>query len=354
MDVRNLETPSVFHPPSTKTDWEARARALKRRILVAAGLWPLPQKTPLNPTVTGRVMREDFTVENLAIETTPGFWLCGSVYRPIGRGPFPAVVNPHGHWEHGRLERQSDVERFPPGTTPPAPGRADLVSLAANLARQGILVYAYDAVGYNDTDAFPHQGFAQSPESWLWSVSELGLQTWNSIRAIDYLRSRPDVDGTKIGATGASGGGTQVFLLAAIDERVKVSVPVNMVSATMQGGCTCENAPALRVGTDNVEIAAVVAPRPQLLVSCTGDWTSELPKRDGPKIKNVYKLFGASEHLDWVQFPYQHNYNAESREAATDFLRRHLLGKRESPSALSISGPTSFESDDRRRDERTA
>jgi len=135
----------------------------------------------------------DFTVESVAIETRPGFFLCGSLYRPKGRtGPFPAIVNPHGHWTHGRLEQQPDVPPAAPPPAPPAPGRGDLVAIGVNLARQGYVVFAYDAVGYNDTDAVPHT-FAHSLEPWLWNVSLMGLQLWNSIRAIDYVASLPDV-----------------------------------------------------------------------------------------------------------------------------------------------------------------
>src|SRR5207247_4035523 len=115
-------------------------------------------------------------------------------------------------------------------------------------------------------------------------------QLWKCIRVEDNLKILPDVDKNRIGATGASGGGSQTFLLAAVDDRVKCSVPVNMVSAYMQGGCLCENAPGLRVGSDNVEVSAAFAPRPQLLVSCTGDWTSKVPVEEWPAVKKVYDL----------------------------------------------------------------
>lgn len=325
---RNLDTRHLFTPPSSRRAWESRARALRQRVLFASGLWPMPPKTPLTPRTTATFEQDGVVVENVAIQTLPGFWLCGNVYRPAGPGPFPAIVNPHGHWANGRKEREGDVPKAAAPPAPPAPGKADLVALAANLARQGFLVFAYDMVGYNETDQVKHRHFGVTPESWLWAVSELGLQTWNSIRAVDYLSDRKDVDAKRIGATGASGGGTQVFLLAAVDERIQVSVPVNMVSAIMQGGCICENAPALRVGTDNPEIAAVFAPKPQLLVSCTGDWTRNNPTDEGPTIRRVYDLYGAGDRLQVVQFNYQHNYNVESREAMSAFFRRWLMEKR--------------------------
>lgn len=324
---RDLNTHHLFTPPATRETWEERAKALRQRILVSNGLWPMPKKTPLKPKITSTVELPDITIENVALETIPGFWLCGSLYKPKGAGPFPAIANMHGHWEQGRLTREADVPK--PSAAPGArgAGKADLVSLAASLARQGFVVFAYDMVGYNDTDQIVHRKLGASLDQWLWGISELGLQTWNSIRVLDYLQSLSFVDKDKLGATGASGGGSQTFLLAAVDPRVKVSVPVNMVSAYMQGGCNCENAPALRVGTDNVEIASLFAPKPQLFVSCTGDWTSHLPKEEGPVARKVYELYGKGENLQWVQYNYGHNYNVESREAMYAFFKKHLRGE---------------------------
>lgn len=328
---RNLDTHHIFTPPTSREAWEERAKAIRQRILVANGLWPMPKKTPLKPKVTSTVELADITIENVALETIPGFWLCGSLYKPKGNGPFPAIANMHGHWEAGRLTRETDVSKPPPAPGPRGAGKADLVNLAASLARQGFVVFAYDMVGYNDTDQIVHRKLGASLDQWLWGVSELGLQTWNSIRVLDYLQSLPFVDKEKLGATGASGGGSQTFLLAAVDPRVKVSVPVNMVSAYMQGGCNCENAPALRVGTDNVEVASLFAPKPQLFVSCTGDWTSHVPQEEGPTARKVYELYGKGENLQWVQYNYGHNYNADSREAMYAFFKKHLRGEAGEP-----------------------
>jgi hypothetical protein len=334
---RNLDTYHRFDPPADRRVWELRAKELRNRILLANGLAPLPTRTPLTPKVTDTFEQDGIVVENVALQTAPGFWLCGNVYRPTGEGPFPAIVNPHGHWENGRKHREPDVDAPPAGQRKPAPGRADLVALPANLAKQGFLVLAYDMVGYNETDQVRHRSFGTTAESWSWGISEMGLQTWNSLRVVDYLVSRKDVDSDRIGATGASGGGTQVFLLAAIDPRVKVSVPVNMVSSVMQGGCICENAPGLRVGTDNPEIAALFAPKPQLLIACTGDWTRNVPTDEAPAVRRVYDLYGAGDKLKAVQFNYQHNYNKPSREAMTAFFREWLMGKAGEVSELPVS-----------------
>ncbi|MCC6729159.1 MAG: acetylxylan esterase [Chthonomonadales bacterium] len=321
--ARDVDTHHLFTPPTSRGDWERRATELREQVLFSAGLWPMPTRTPLRPRVTGRTEAPDFIVENVAIETLPGFYLGGNLYRPRGKGPFPAIANPHGHWSHGRLEREQDVPRAEPPPAPMGEGRADLVAIGVNLARRGFVVFAYDMVGYNDTSQVGH-GFAGSLEPWLWNTSLMGLQLWNSMRAVDYLASLPYVDRRRIGATGASGGGTQTFLLTAVDERVRASVPVNMVSAYMQGGCLCENGPGLRIGTDNVEIAALAAPRPLLLVAATGDWTRHVPEEEWPAVRDVYALYGAADRTEARQFNYGHNYNAESRAAMYAWFERWL------------------------------
>src|SRR5678815_4276720 len=169
-------------------------------------------------------------------------------------------------------------------------------------------------VGYNDTTQVDHR-FANNPSNQLWNVSLMGLQTWNSIRALDFLESLPDVDKGRLACTGESGGGTQTFMLGAIDSRLKVQAPIVMVSHSMQGGCLCENAPGLRVDYSNMEIAAVPAPRPQILVAATGDWTKMTMTVEGPAIERIYKLFNANDKLRYTIFDFDHNYNQTSREA---------------------------------------
>jgi dienelactone hydrolase len=327
---RNLDTHHIFTPPTDVKVWEARKAAIRQQILFSAGLLPMPKKTPLHPLATAKIDAPDYTIENVALETRPGFYLCGNLYRPKGKkGPFPAIVNPHGHWTNGRLEMQPDVAIAAPAPGPMGLGRGNLVAIGVNLARQGHVVFAYDAVGYNDTNQVTHK-FAGGLKPWLWNVSIMGLQLWDSIRVVDYLQSLPDVDKSRIGATGASGGGSQVFLLTAVDDRIKVAVPVNMISAYMQGGCLCENGPGLRVGTDNVEVGAMMAPKPMLMVAATGDWTSKNPEEEWPAIKKVYDLYNAGDHTAVKQFNYQHNYNVESREAMYAWFGKWFL-KDENP-----------------------
>src|SRR5438445_7801996 len=153
----------------------------------------------------------------------------------------------------------------------------------------------------------------------------MGLQTWNSIRALDCLESLPEVDKKRLACTGESGGGTQTFMLGAVDDRLAAQAPVVMVSHVMQGGCGCENMPGLRVEYSNMEIAAAAAPRPQIMVAATGDWTKDMPKVEGPAVESIYRLFGAPEKLRYVQFDFGHNYNQTSREAVYDWFGHVLL-----------------------------
>ena len=301
-------------PEYTSEEWGERAAFLRKQVLFSAGLLPLPRKGPLHPRTGEMIIGDGYSVTSVLLETYPGYFLGGNLYQPVGKdGPFPAVVSPHGHWRYGRFEN-SELNSVP--------------ARAINFARQGYVVFAYDMVGWNDTMQTPH-GFA-GPREELWLFGSLGLQLWNSIRVVDYLISMPDVDAGRIGVTGASGGATQAFLLAAVDDRIGFSAPVNMVSFRMQGGSRCENAPLLRIGTNNVEIAALFAPKPQLLVSATGDWTANVPTEEFPAVQRVYRLLDAATNVEWRQFDSPHNYHQGSREAVYGFFGRHMLGEQDS------------------------
>ena len=301
-----------FAPPqfSSVQAWNARRAYLREHVLASAGLLPMPRKTPLNPVVFGEIKKADYTVAKVYFESLPGFFVTGNLYRPIGDGPFPAVLSPHGHWAYGRLENTSLNS---------GPGRA------INLARQGFVVFTYDMVGYNDSQQVPHT-FSGERE-YLWGLSLSGLQLWDSIRAIDFLESLPYVRREAIAMTGESGGGTQTFLASAVDDRIAVAVPVNMISLHMQGGCLCENPPGLRLETTNVEIAATIAPRPLLMISATGDWTAETLEKEYPAVRAIYNLFDAGDRVQAVRITAEHNYNKESREAMYAWMARWLQKK---------------------------
>lgn len=297
---------------STLQQWLEYRKELKNRILISTGLQPLPAKTALHSRIFDKTEHPDYTVAKVLFESYPGFYVTGNLYCPIGQpGPHPAILNPHGHWANGRMEN-SELNS--------GPGRC------ISFARQGYVIFSYDMVGYQDSKQISHE-FANSPKHELWGINLMGLQLWNSIRSLDFLHSLPDVDTLRIACTGESGGGTQTFMLTAIDERIKVAAPVNMVSAHFQGGCLCENAPGLRLHNFNVEIAAMAAPRHLLLIATKQDWTDNNPTVEFPMIRSIYRLYGAEENVQCVQFDYPHNYNKDSREAVYDWFGRWLLGQ---------------------------
>jgi len=310
-NVNVIEMETHFAPPvfQTRAAWEIRAAHLRKQIQFAAGLLPMPEKQPIHAEVFGHLERKGYSVEKVLLETMPGFYLGGNLYRPTGKtGRFPAIVSPHGHWAYGRLENSSVAS---------VPGRC------INLARQGYVVFSYDMVGYDDTIQMPH--VATGKREQLWGFGLLGMQLWDSIRAVDFLASLADVDPTRIGATGASGGATQILMLQAVDDRIKFSSPVNMISSIYQGGSPCENAPLLRVGTNNMEIAALMAPRPMLMVSTTQDWTKNTPRVEYPALQAMYRLYDKEVNVQTHEVDAPHNYNRESREAVYRFFAKTVL-----------------------------
>lgn len=322
-----------FIVPKTKEAWGTRRKQLREQLLVATGLWPMPEQTPLNAVVHGKIEREGYTIEKVYVASMPGHYVCGNLYRPSIRSntPSPGVLFAHGHWAGGRFhddgEKAAGASVKSGGEPDMDRGRFFMQALPATLAKLGLVVFQYDMIGYADSTAIPHREGFKDAEAELRLQSQMGLQTWNSIRALDFLTSLPDVDPKKIGMTGASGGGTQTFMLAAIDDRLACAFPAVMVSTGMQGGCVCENCSLLRVNTGNVEIAALFAPKPQAL-SAANDWTKEMMTKGYPELQQLYDLCGAKENVlvrAWLEFG--HQYNVHARQMMYSWFLKHLADK---------------------------
>ena len=281
--------------------WEARASVIRQGIIDGSQMNKIPEiEGDFFPVIRNSREMDGYIVENIAIESFPGFYITGNLYRPLQpKEKNPAILSPHGHAPDKRL-------------------MADVQIRCAVLARMGAVVFAYDMVGRGES----HQVTHKMPIALL-------LQTWNSKRVLEYLLSRDDVDPERIGMTGGSGGGTQTFMLTAIDNRISVSVPVVQVSAHFFGGCICESGmPVHRSDhhqTNNVEIAALCAPRPLLLISNGADWTRNTPRIEYPYIQNVYALYDAEHRVENVHLPMEkHDYGPSKRSAAYNFLAHHL------------------------------
>jgi dienelactone hydrolase len=290
--------------------WESRKAELRKCFLEQMGLSPFPRKTPLNPVITPKRVMDGYTVENVGLEVMPGVWLCGSLYRPSkGKGPFPAVLCPHGHFTS-------------PDTNLVGRYRPEAQYRCAMLAKMGAVVFNYEMFGYGES-------LLQVSKSDHKTGLALTMQTLNSIRVIDFLTSLPYVDKGRIGVTGESGGGTQTFLVTALDDRVTVSVPVVMVSSYFFGGCPCESGLPIHsctdLGTNNAEIAAIASPRPLLVISDGSDWTQNVPLIEFPYLKKVYNLYGKQENVENAHLAAEgHDYGVSKRLAMYDFMARHL------------------------------
>ncbi len=290
---------------TTLEDWEKRKSLIRNQIIKGAELDELPAKCPLNPIIGEKRIYEGYQVQNIAFESLPGVFVTGSLYSPTGKeGLLPGILSPHGHWPN-----PADYGRY----------RPDAQKRFAAMARMGAIVLAYDMVGYGQLVDFGWEH--HHPEA-------LKLQLWNSIRAVDFLLemgAEPD----NIASTGASGGGSQTFYHTAVDERISVSVPVVMVSAHFFGGCICESGMPIHktahFQTNNVEIAALAAPRPMLLVSVGGDWTRNTPEIEYPHCKYIYELYGKPDNTGFVHLPEEgHGYDYNKRLAVYPFLAKHL------------------------------
>ena len=347
-ELKTLNDHFPFTVPDNAGLWYARAESLERRVLVANGLWPMPEKTPLNPVIYGKAARDGFSVERVYFQSLPGHYVTGLLFRPTHPAAerSPGVLSPHGHG--GRMQRYSDSE-IAKSNCPR--GRA-LCKLGTNTEAGAMCATGADGMCHlhlrhdrlrrfradsprdrtstqempdpkNSTAGTP-DGSSSAPRRICDLQSIMGLQTWNAIRALDFLASLPDVDPERLAVTGGSGGGTQSILLGAIDDRIKVSFPNGMVSTSMQGGCYCENCNLLRIGTGNVELAALFAPKPQAMTAAD-DWTRDMMSDGYPELKWLYAMIGNEEDVYCrPMLHFKHNYNYVTRATMYQWMNRHL------------------------------
>ena len=284
-------------------EWENRRQQLKPCLLEALQLSPMPAAPVSKPIVTARRKFNGYTVENIAIEILPGLYINGSLYKPaVYKGKIPVILNPDGHW---------DKQRY----------RADCQLRCAALARMGAMAFSYDLFAWGESL------LQFKPEDHRRSLA-MTIQALGAVRILDYLLAQKDADTNRVAITGGSGGGSHTVLMTALDDRIKVSAPVVSLSSYFYGGCPCESGMpvhACGMGTDNVEIAAMAAPRPQLVVSDGKDWTDHMPEHDLSYLKKMYGYYGKETSIENVHLPAEgHDFGINKRTAVYEFMAKQL------------------------------
>jgi dienelactone hydrolase len=316
----HLDTLLALYPDSSA--FNLRKKELQACFLNTMGIDLAKKRNIPKAIIRSKRIMNGYSVENVAFESFPGYYVTGSLYRPLeGKGKLPAVLCPHGHFPERRTAENLNMQgRY----------RPDMQIRCAVLARMGAVVLDYDMYAWGESRL--QSGLDENDTLMHYTGFSLAIQTWNSIRAIDFLSSLADVDPKQIGVTGASGGGTQTFLLTALDKRIKASVPVVMVSSSFFGGCGCESGLPIhscgKYKTNNAEIAAMAAPRPMLVVSENSDWTRSVPGTDFPYLKKVYSLYNKTDlvtntHLENDQHDYGYNKRLPMYRFFTKVLGLH-------------------------------
>ena len=284
-------------------EWEKRKQELKPCLLEALQLSKLPASPNSKAVVTPKRKYDGYTVENIAIEILHGLWINGSLYKPLKyKGKIPLILNPDGHWEKQRY-------------------RADCQYRCAALARMGAMTFSYDLFAWGESLLqFKIEDHRRS--------LAMTIQALGSIRILDYLLSQKDADTNRVAMTGGSGAGSHTVLMTALDDRIKVSAPVVSLSSYFYGGCPCESGMDIHScgnRTDNVEIAAMAAPRPQLIVSDGGDWTDRMPEHDFLYLQKMYSWYNKKELVKNIHLPDEkHDFGINKRIAVYQFMAKYL------------------------------
>ena len=307
---------------SSLEDWQQRRPQLRRQLLDMLGLWPMPEKTDLKATTTGIVDKGDFVVEKLHYQSLPGLYVTGSFYRPkTVDKPLPTILYVCGH---GRVK----VDGVSYGN------KATYQHHGAWFAREGYCCLIIDTVQLGEIEGIHHGTYRHG--MWWWiarGYTPAGVEAWNSVRALDYLQTRPEVDAARIGVTGRSGGGIYTWWLAAIDDRPACLVPVAgitdlqnyVVDNCIEGHCDCMFM-VNTYGWDFPMVAALAAPRPLLFSNSDKDRIFPLDGvvRTHAKIKRIYDLYGAADKLGLLITEGPHRDTQELRVPAFRWMNRWL------------------------------
>lgn len=284
---------------NNKTEWEARRDTLRKEVRERLGIDKLlPLCSKEKPEYSKIRKFDGYTVQNFRLKTANGHTVCGSIYAPTSKGKHPLIICPNGHFSNGRYGK---VQQLRLGT----------------LARMGAICVDYDLWGWGESADEVGSKAHQTPEAHV-------MQALNGIRILDWMIQRKDVDTKRIGVNGGSGGGTQTVLLTVLDDRFTAANPVVSVSSWFDGGCPCESGMPIQLaggGTCNAELAAMFAPKPMMLVSDGGDWTSTTPVLEYPYLQRIYGFYGATDKVSNIHLPKErHDFGDNKRNAVYKFF----------------------------------
>lgn len=287
----------------TKEDWQTRKAAIKSCMQISLGLEKALKTPNSEPILTKKRKYKGYSIENIGLEILPGVYTTGSIYKPYPlKKKSPVIIMPNGHFGDGRYRKSEQIR-------------------AAMLAKMGAIVINFDLFAWGES-------LLQFPSTTHRNSIAATVQVLSGVRLLDYAATIKYADMDKVGVTGGSGGGSHTMFLAALDDRIKVSVPVVMVSSHFSGGCPCESGRGIHLcatGTNNAEIAAMAAPMPQLIISDGKDWTNAVPELEFPFIKRTYSLYGKTDLVKNAHFGDEgHDYGVSKRMAMYPFMAKHL------------------------------
>ena len=299
---------------NNKAEWESRRDTLRREVRQRLGIDALTSKCLVQNNAFGPVRRHDgYVAQNFRLSTVNGHTICGTIYSPAPlswkknrfdrkgmrkSGKYPLIVCPIGHFNGGRYN-------------------ADLQKRYAMLASMGAVCVSYDLWGWGESEDEVGAEAHRTSEAHV-------MQAYNGLRILDLLYSHKDIDPRRVAVNGGSGGGSQTVLLALLDDRFTAACPVVSMSSWFDGGCPCESGMPIQLsggGTCNAELAATFAPKPMMVVSDGGDWTSTTPQLEFPYLQRIYGFYGAQDQVRNVHLPTErHDFGPNKRQAVYDFF----------------------------------
>ncbi|HEY6913475.1 MAG TPA: DUF3826 domain-containing protein, partial [Paludibacter sp.] len=280
-------------------EWNARKACLKKEVREKLQIDSAFAKRIHSKPILSKIRNYDgYSVQNFAIETLPGLYVCGSIYNPLSKGKHALILCPNGHWADGRYNAD-EQHRF--GT----------------LARMGATCVSYDLFGWGESE------LQVTYTAHRTSVAHI-IQIMNGLTILDYMLTRKDIDPKRVAANGGSGGGSQVVLLSALDNRFTAACPTVSLASHFDGGCPCESGMPISLscgGTNNAELMATFAPKPVCVISDGKDWTASVPELEYPYLQRIYGFFNATQHVSNVHIPTEgHDFGINKRKAVYDFF----------------------------------